>query len=43
MGDVNAVLEAILAGSDDTRFDVNGDTKVDVGDVNAILEAILAQ
>ncbi len=43
VGDVNAVLEAILAGSDDTRFDVNGDTKVDVGDVNAILEAILAQ
>ncbi|MBQ9466797.1 MAG: leucine-rich repeat protein [Muribaculaceae bacterium] len=43
VGDVNAVLEAILAGSDESKFDVNGDTKVDVGDVNAILEAILAQ
>ena len=43
VGDVNAVLEAILAGSKDAKFDVNNDTKVDVGDVNTILDAILNQ
>ncbi len=41
VGDVNAVLEAILAGKTDDKFNVNGDTGVDVGDVNAILEYIL--
>ena len=41
VGDVNAVLEAILSESTDTKFDVNNDGLVDVGDVNAILEAIL--
>ena len=43
VGDVNAVLEAILAGSNDAKFDLNGDAKVDVGDVNAVLAIILAQ
>ncbi len=43
VGDVNAILEAILAGNNEAKFDVNGDTTVDVGDVNAVLEAILAQ
>ena len=42
VGDVNSVLEAILAGSTESKFDVNGDSKVDVGDVNAVLEAILS-
>ncbi len=41
VGDVNAILEAILAGNDDAKFNVNGDTAVDVGDVNAVLEYIL--
>ncbi|MBQ9466710.1 MAG: hypothetical protein IJU62_07020 [Muribaculaceae bacterium] len=43
VGDVNAILEAILAGNNEAKFNVNGDTSVDVGDVNAVLEAILAQ
>ena len=43
VGDVNAVLAAILAGSKDDKFNVNGDTGVDVGDVNAILEHILTK
>ena len=43
VGDVNAVLEAILAGDKDDKFNVNGDTGVDVGDVNAILEHILTK
>ena len=41
VGDVNAVLDAILNNSNDSKFDVNGDNKVDVGDVNAILDYIL--
>ena len=41
VGDVNAILEAILAGNNDAKFNVNGDTGVDVGDVNAVLEYIL--
>ena len=41
VGDVNAILEAILAGNNDAKFNVNGDTAVDVGDVNAVLEYIL--
>ncbi|MBQ9466565.1 MAG: chitobiase/beta-hexosaminidase C-terminal domain-containing protein [Muribaculaceae bacterium] len=43
VGDVNAVLEAILASNSDAKYDVNNDTKVDVGDVNTILDKILAQ
>ncbi|MBQ9466059.1 MAG: hypothetical protein IJU62_03670 [Muribaculaceae bacterium] len=43
VGDVNAVLAAILAGETSSKYNVNGDAGVDVGDVNAILEAILAQ
>lgn len=43
VGDVNAVLKAILAGDNASKYDVNGDSAVDVGDVNAILQAILAQ
>ena len=42
VGDVNAVLEAILNNWVDDKFDVNGDDEVTVGDVNAILEYILA-
>ena len=41
VGDVNAVLAAILANNKDEKFNVNGDDDVDVGDVNAILEYIL--
>ncbi len=41
VGDVNAVLENILAGGLDPNLDVNGDGKVNVGDVNALLEFIL--
>ena len=41
VGDVNAVLAAILAAGNDAKFNVNGDTAVDVGDVNAILDYIL--
>ena len=41
VGDVNAILEAILAEKTDAKFDVNGDHSVDVGDVNAVLEYIL--
>ena len=43
VGDVNAVLDAILAGSNDAKFDINGDGKVDVGDVNAVLGYILSK
>lgn len=43
VGDVNAVLAAILAGDKDTALDVNHDGSVDVGDVNAILDAILSK
>ena len=42
VGDVNAVLEAILNNWVDDKFNVNNDDGVDVGDVNAILEYILA-
>ena len=41
VGDVNAVLENILAGGLDPNLDVNGDGEVNVGDVNALLEFIL--
>ena len=42
VGDVNAILAAILAGNTDAVLDVNGDGRVDVGDVNTILDAILS-
>ncbi|MBQ9466068.1 MAG: BspA family leucine-rich repeat surface protein [Muribaculaceae bacterium] len=42
VGDVNAVLTAILGNDTSTRFDINGDGRVDVGDVNAILAEILS-
>ena len=41
VGDVNAVLEVILASGTDSSMDVNNDKAVDVGDVNAILSNIL--
>ena len=41
VGDVNAVLAAILDADNSEAFDVNGDGNVDVGDVNAVLECIL--
>ena len=43
VGDVNAVLEAILNNDKSAIYDVNDDNNVDVGDVNAILEDILTQ
>ena len=42
VGDVNAVLEAILNNDKSTIYDINGDGNVDVGDVNAVLEYILS-
>ena len=43
VGDVNSVLEAILAGGEpDLSMDLNGDGLVDVGDTNAILDLILS-
>lgn len=41
VGDVNAVLEAVLRGDYDSELDVNGDAAVDVGDVNTVLDRIL--
>ena len=41
VGDVNKVLEVILAAGNDSTMDVNRDNAVDVGDVNAILSHIL--
>ena len=41
VGDVNAVLEAVLRGDYDSELDVNGDAAVDVGDVNTGLDRIL--
>ncbi|MBQ9466552.1 MAG: M6 family metalloprotease domain-containing protein [Muribaculaceae bacterium] len=41
VGDVNAVLAAILTADSDTKYDVNDDGSVDVGDVNTILDIIL--
>ncbi len=41
VGDVNKVLEVILANGTDTTADVNNDDAIDVGDVNAILGHIL--
>ena len=42
VGDVNAVLEAILNNDKSAIYDINGDGNVDVGDVNAVLEYILS-
>lgn len=41
VGDVNLLLEAILAGNNDDALDANGDGAVDVGDVNNVLARIL--
>lgn len=43
VGDVNAILAAILAGDKSAKYDVNGDDNVDVGDVNAVLGYILSK
>ena len=41
VGDVNLLLEAILAGNNDAALDANDDGAVDVGDVNNVLAGIL--
>lgn len=41
VGDVNTILEAIIAGDTPMTLDLNGDKSVDVGDVNTLLDAIL--
>lgn len=41
VGDVNLLLEAILAGNNDAALDANDDGAVDVGDVNNVLAVIL--
>ena len=43
VGDINAVLEIMLAGTNDAAGDVDGDGQVGVGDINAILDIMLAQ
>ena len=41
VGDVNTLLEAILAGDNSKALDLNGDGTLDVGDVNLLLEYLL--
>ena len=41
IGDVNAVIDAILSGTLTAAADVNGDGEVNIGDVNAVIDIIL--
>ena len=41
IADVNAVINAILNGMNDSQWDVNGDNEVNIADVNAIITIIL--
>ena len=41
IGDVNALINAILSGDKDSKYDVNGDGEVGISDVNTLIDAIL--
>ena len=41
IADVNAIIEMILGGVNESRGDVNGDLEVNIADVNAVIEIIL--
>jgi hypothetical protein len=41
IADVNAVIDAILAGWNDMPHDVNGDGEVNIADVNAVIDVIM--
>ena len=41
ISDVNAVIDMILTGSNETFGDVNGDGEVNISDVNAVIDIIL--
>lgn len=43
IADVNAVIEAILKGNEDTTgADVNSDSEINIGDINAVISIILS-
>ena len=43
IADVNAVIDIILGGNDDTTAaDVNGDGEINIADINAIIDIILS-
>ena len=42
IADVNAVIDIILGGNDDTiAADVNGDGEINIADINAVIDIIL--
>ena len=41
IADINAVIDMILAGSQEKNGDVNGDGEVNIADVNAVIDIIL--
>lgn len=42
IGDVNAAIDMILSGRQDSNGDVNGDGEVNIADVNALIDYILS-
>ena len=43
IADVNAVIDMILGGNDDTTAaDVNGDGEINIADINAVIDIILS-
>ena len=41
ISDVNAIIDAILRGNSDLKYDANGDGEVNIADVNTIIDTIL--
>ena len=41
IADINAVIDMILSGTQDSAGDVNGDGEVGIADVNAVTDIIL--
>ncbi len=43
IADVNAAIDIILGGNDDTiAADVNGDGEINIADINALIDIILS-
>ncbi len=41
ISDVNALIDAILKGWNDSKYDANCDGEVNISDVNAVIDVIL--